>query len=386
MVKRSVTEKIISYAHQYPVVTITGPRQSGKTTLCKYLFKDKAYFSLEDLNTRQYAQSDPIGFLKECVTHGAVIDEIQRLPDLLSFIQGIVDDNQKNGLFILTGSQNFQLMSGISQSLAGRTALVTLLPFSYEEVYENKKIDIPQLLYKGFYPRIFDQNLNPTEALSFYVSTYIERDVRSILEVRNLNTFETFLKLCAARTGQILNLSSLGNDCGLNHNTVKQWINVLETSHVIFLLRPHFKNFSKRLIKSPKLYFIDVGLACYLLEIENQKQIQNHPLKGSLFETFVVAELLKKRFNSGKKSNLFYFRDNIGNEVNIIIDKGLEQIPIEVKSSQTIYPESFKNINYYYRLNLSSENKGILIYGGSEKQNRTNLKIVPYPNISNINL
>ena len=386
MIKRSVTEKVISLSGQYPVVTITGPRQSGKTTLCKNLFKDKAYFSLENLNTRQYAQSDPVGFLNECVIHGAVIDEIQRVPDLLSYIQGIVDNKKQNGLFILTGSQNFQLMSGISQSLAGRTALVTLLPFSYEEVYKNKRIDIPQLLYKGFYPRIFDQNLNPYDALSFYVSTYLERDVRSILEVRNLNTFEIFLKLCSARTGQILNLSSLGNDCGLAHNTVKQWINVLETSHIIFLLRPHFKNFSKRLIKSPKLYFTDVGLACYLLEIENQKQIQNHPLKGSLFETFVVAELLKKRFNAGKKGNLFYFRDNIGKEVDIIIDKGLEQIPVEVKSGQTIHSELFKNINYYYRLNRTSENKGILIYGGSEKQKRTLYQVVPYPHISDINL
>ncbi|MCD4813869.1 ATP-binding protein [bacterium] len=386
MIKRTVEEKVISYARQYPVVTITGPRQSGKTTLCKKLFKSLKYLSLENLTTRQYAQDDPVGFLAECTKTGAIIDEIQRAPDLPSYIQGAVDQEKRNGLFVLTGSQNFELMTSVSQSLAGRTALVTLLPFSYNELYKNKSADIFEMLYQGFYPRIFDQKLNPTEAMSFYVSTYLERDIRTILNVKDLSTFEVFLKLCAARNGQILNFSAIANDCGINHNTAKQWISVLEASHIIYLLKPHYKNFNKRLIKAPKLYFLDVGLAAYLLEIENSKHFTNHPLRGALFEAFVVSELLKKRFNSGKKSNLYYFRDNIGNEVDVIADKGTIQIPIEIKSGKTINEGYFKGIEYYYRLNKSADNNGLLVYGGEEKQKRTKYRVIPYKSIHQIEI
>lgn len=384
MIKRTVAQKVLDYARQYPVVTITGPRQSGKTTICKELFKTLSYYSLENLTIRQYAQDDPKGFLNDCMKKGAVIDEIQRAPNLPSYIQEVVDHNKKNGQFILIGSQNFEVMDSISQSLAGRTALVTLLPFSYDEIYKKKRITLSSVLYRGFYPRIFDQKLNPTEALSFYVSTNLERDVRSLLAIKNLSAFELFLKLCAARTGQILNLSSLGNDCGINHNTARQWLSVLEASHIIYLLKPHFKNFNKRLIKAPKLYFIDVGLAAYLLDIEQERHLSNHPLKGALFESFVVAELLKQRLHHGKKSNLYFFRDNTGHEIDVIIDKGIEQIPVEIKAGQTINHDYFKGIEYYYRLNPASAGKGRVIYGGDEKQQRSQVSVIPYHAISSL--
>lgn len=250
IIARNVADKVRRFASQYPVVTITGPRQSGKTTLCRMLFGDKQYVSLEDIDERQYAEKDPRGFLNR-FPGGAVIDEIQRVPDLLSYIQTMVDEKQKDGLFIITGSQQSELLERISQSLAGRTALVRLLPFSYDEIYGNKDASsrsLEQVLYTGFYPRIFDKQLNPTEAMLFYVNTYVERDLRLLINVQDLSKFEIFLKLCAGRTGQILNLSALGNDAGINHATVKRWISVLEASYIVKLLRPYYKNFNKRLI------------------------------------------------------------------------------------------------------------------------------------------
>lgn len=384
MIKRELESKILSFAQQYPVVTITGPRQSGKTTLCKKLFADKEYFSLENLTTRNWAQNDPIGFLSKCCEKGAVIDEFQKVPDLCSYIQGIVDEKSINGQFILTGSQNFELMNQVSQSLAGRTALARLLPFSYSEIYKDRRISIDEVLYTGFYPRIFDQNLNPTEAMSFYLSTYLERDVRGLLNIRDLSTFEVFLKLCASRTGQILNLASISDECGISHNTAKSWLSVLEASHIIFLLRPHFKNFKKRLIKSPKLYFTDIALALYLLDVESVDHVSNHPLKGAFFESFIVAEFLKNRFNKGKKSNLYYFRDSNGNEIDIVVDKGTMQIPVEIKVSQTIREDFFKTINMYKSLNSSCSDKGVIIYGGNEEQFRTENTVIPYNLINSL--
>ncbi|MFQ5787460.1 MAG: ATP-binding protein, partial [Thermodesulfobacteriota bacterium] len=333
MIERAVKKQVLRLTKQYPVVTITGPRQSGKTTLCQALFPDKPYVSLENPDNRRVAVKDPRQFLAD-FPDGVVLDEIQKAPELLSYIQGIVDEKKKEGMFIITGSQQFELMDSITQSLAGRTALVNLLPFSYEEIYSQKKRrpDINKLLFKGFYPRIFDKKLNPTEALAFYTSTYLERDVRSIIQVQDLSRFEMFLKICATQTGQILNLSHLSNECGIAVNTVKSWLSVLEASYIIFLLRPHHKNFRKRLIKSPKLYFIDVGLAAYLLDIQDETHVKNHPLRGFLFETFIVAEILKKRFNNIKTPNIYYFRDNVGNEVDVLIDMGSEVIPIEIKS------------------------------------------------------
>ena len=378
MIDRELSEKVRQLAAQYPVVTITGPRQSGKTTLCRMLFQERAYVSLEDLDQRDFARQDPRGFLNR-FPQGAVIDEIQRVPELLSYIQTIVDREQQEGLFILTGSQQFELLEGIAQSLAGRTALLRLLPFSLAEAYGSrlKDVDLDQVLYTGFYPRIFDKGLNPTEAMGFYVNTYVERDVRSLLHVRDLSRFEVFIKLCAGRTGQILNLSSLGNDCGINHATAGNWISVLEASYVVKLLRPYYKNFNKRLIKSPKLYFLDTGLACFLLDIQHSGQLAAHPLRGALFESFVVAEMLKKRFNAAQTDNLFIFRDNLGNEVDLLWDQGLKPVPVEIKAGQTVTRDALKGLVYFSKLAQGVET-AYLVYGGDESYVRQDVRVTSW--------
>ncbi len=348
------------------------------------LFPEKAYVSLENIDDRQFAKNDPKGFLSR-FPKGAVIDEIQRVPDLLSYIQSIVDETQAEGFFILTGSQQFELLENISQSLAGRTALVRLLPLTLAEAYgvECDSIPLDHVLYTGFYPRIFDKKLNPGEAMQFYVNTYVERDLRLLINIKNLSKFEIFLKLCAGRTGQILNLSSLGNDCGLNHATIKSWISVLEASYIIKLLRPFYKNFNKRLIKSPKLYFLDTSLASFLLDINDEKQMNTHPLRGSLFENFVVSEFLKNRFNNGQTDNLFFFRDNTGNEVDLICDHGQKTDAVEIKSAQTIAPDFFKGLCFFSKLSGDIRNR-IVIYGGSSSYLRENFHVTGWRDIGKI--
>lgn len=384
MITREISKKTLQLAKQYPVVTITGPRQSGKTTLCRMLFKKKDYVSLEDIDERNFAIQDPRGFLNR-FPDGAVIDEVQRVPDLLSYIQTIVDKKQKEGFFILTGSQQFELLETISQSLAGRTALIKLLPFTFYEAYGNRKRTpaLDKVIYTGFYPRIFDKKLNPTEAMSFYINTYVERDLRMLINVKDLSKFEIFLRLCAGRTGQILNFSSIGNDCGVNHATIKSWIAVLEASYIVKLLRPYYKNFNKRLVKSPKLYFLDTGLASFLLDIQNETQLKTHPLKGHLFESFVVSELLKSRFNVGKTDNLYYFRDNIGNEVDLVCNDGHKVNQMEIKSGQTISSDFFKGLNYFSALN-NNISHSYLIYGGMESYVRHGVNITSWRDIGNI--
>ena len=380
MIARDLSKKLKEYSNNYPVVTITGPRQSGKTTLCRKLFNKHDYYTLEDLDVRTRAVQDPRTFLEGCLKKGAVLDEIQRAPELTSYIQGIVDEQNINGQFILTGSQNFQLFNTISQSLAGRTALATLLPFSFGEVYKKRKVSIDQVLFNGFYPRIHDKGLNPSELLGFYMSTYLERDIRSLINIKDLSKFELFLKLCASRTGQILNMSNISNDCGITHNTAKSWLTLLEASYVIHFVRPHHRNFRKRLVKSPKLYFIDVGLAAYLLDIFSESHVANHPLRGALFETFIVSEILKQRFNSGQKSNLYYFRDNVGNEVDLIMDYGIDVICIEIKAGKTVNQDYFKGINYYNKLN-DRIRKSIIVYGGPESYSHAGCEIISYLDI-----
>ena len=382
MIKRLLSRKLQAYCRQYPVVTVTGPRQSGKTTLCKALFPGKKYISLESLDVRERARNDPRSFLREAADTGAILDEIQRAPELTSYIQEIVDEKNKPGHFILTGSQNFHLLNTVTQSLAGRTALAVLLPFSYGEIYGSKSVSIDDVLYRGFYPRIHDKKLNPTEALSFYVSTYLERDIRALINIKDLSKFEAFLKLCAARVGQIVNLSNLANDCGINHNTAKNWLSVLEASYVIFLIRPHHANFGKRLIKAPKLYFIDVGLAAYLLEIQSARHVASHPLRGNLFENFVVAELLKARLNNGFTSNLYFFRDNIGNEVDILLDYGTVFKPIEIKLGRTINDSFFKNLRFYHKINPKRCGRPVLVYGGEENHKYMGCDVISYRDIS----
>ncbi len=301
MIKRKIEPVLKRLISHYPVVTITGPRQSGKTTLCKLAFPDYQYVNLEALDIRDFAKNDPRGFLEQ-YGHHVILDEIQRTPEILSYIQVVVDERNEPGQFVITGSQQFEVISNLTQTLAGRTALLKLLPFSISEIqgsYDVSSID--KLILTGFYPRIYDMSLNPTQALGDYIVTYVERDLRQIVNIRDLSLFEKFLKLCAGRIGQVLNLSSLANDVGVSHSTARAWISLLEASFIVFLLPPWFGNVSKRLIKSPKIYFYDVGLASYLLGLENEKQVMRDPLRGSLFENMVLMEILKYRYNRGKK-------------------------------------------------------------------------------------
>jgi len=385
MIKREASRKILQYAKQYPVVTITGPRQSGKTTLCKMLFPDISYVNMESIDERNFASADPKGFLAR-FPDGVVIDEIQRVPDLLSYIQVDVDEKKQPGRYIVTGSQNFELLNTISQSLAGRTAIVKLLPLSLSEIRRTNQISsMDKFLYTGGYPRIYDMNLDPTEALAFYVSTYVERDLRTLINIKDLSRFEVFLKLCAGRTGQLLNLTSLGNDCGVNHNTIKSWISILEASFLIKLLQPYYRNFNKRLIKSPKLYFLDTGLAAFLLGIRNEQHLQSHPLRGALFETFVVSELLKKRLNQGKTENLYFFRDNKGNEVDVVMDYGSSLSLVEIKSGQTIDPVFFKGLKYFNEIS-GQANKSILVYGGKETRKQEGVKVIAWQDMESLHI
>ena len=378
MFTRLLQKKLVSLSKQYPVVTITGPRQSGKTTLVKMAFPEKAYVSLETPDSFEFAETDPRGFLNQ-LTAGAIIDEIQRIPKLLSYIQTIVDDKQKNGLFILTGSQQFLLLDKVTQSLAGRTALLTLCPFNSEELRKNNIAgkNLYTQLSSGGYPRIYDQKLNPAEWYNNYITTYVERDVRSIKNIGNLSTFTRFLKMCAARSGQLLNLSELGNDCGINHNTAKSWISVLEASCIIFLLQPHFANFNKRLIKSPKLYFLDTGVLCYLLNIKDPMAILTSSYRGQIFETFVISELVKYYANRGARASIYFWRDKTGHEIDCIIDENNKLIPIEIKAGETITGDYFKNLEFWKSLS-SKQEKGFVVYGGDEVQKREKAAVVPW--------
>ena len=346
MYQRDITPILSRLFKEYPVITLTGPRQAGKTTLCRNTFAQHDYVNLEDIELRAFANQDPKGFLNQ-YQKGLIIDEIQHAPDLPSYIQVRVDESQKNGQYILTGSQQFEVTNSINQSLAGRTALLRLLPLSYEEVYYNdKKTSLQEILYKGFYPRILANDLNPTEASSFYLNTYVERDLRQLAQLKNLQQFELFLKLCATQVGQLVNYSRLANDCGVDQKTVKHWLSLLNASYIIYLVPPHFQNFRKRLTKLSKLYFFDVGLASYLLGIHQPELIDRHPLRGALFENFIITEILKGRYNQGKVSNIYFFRDHVGNEVDIVLDYGDKVTSIEIKSAQTVNSSFYKGLNY----------------------------------------
>ena len=385
IIDRTIETVLINLSRQYPVVTVTGPRQSGKTTLCRKLFPQKPYANLETPDIRQFAVDDPRGFLSQ-FPEGAVLDEIQRTPDLVSYIQPIVDEVGGEGLFILTGSQQFEVSNTINQSLAGRTALVKLLPFSLAEIENSFSCpDKDGLMHRGFYPRIWDRQLDPNQALGDYFETYIERDLRQLITIKDLNLFQRFIKLCAGRIGQLLNFSNLANDAGVSHTTAKSWLSVLEASYIIFLLQPYHRNISKRLVKSPKLYFYDVGLASFLLGIENEMQLARDPLRGSLFENMVIAEALKHRFHHGKRSNLFFYRDSKGNEVDLILANEPDLFPVEIKSGMTITRDYFKGINHFIKLfpdNLP--NGGGIVYGGENSQDRTNISIVPFRGLSDL--
>lgn len=367
MIKRDITTELVEAAGEYPVVTIFGPRQSGKTTLVQMTFPEKMYYSLEDPDVLMAAETDPRGFLSG-LPEGGVLDEIQRLPGLLSYIHGIVDREQKTGMFILTGSHQPGLHQSVSQSLAGRTAVLTLLPFSLAELSNYRKNWEPfELIVKGSYPRLHDKNLKPSRFFNGYIQTYIERDVRALVNLKELRPFQQFFTLLAGRIGQIINYTSLSNDVGVSSTTIKNWISVLKASFVVFELPPFFENIRKRVVKSPKIYFTDVGLAAFLLGIETSDQVSRDPLRGGLYENLIILEILKSRLNCGKRPELFFYRDTHGNEVDLIIRAARNLIPIEIKSAVTFTPDFLKGIEQFRKIAGDRCSKGYILYNGYDQ-------------------
>lgn len=382
MYRRLIETELTVLAKSYPVVTVLGPRQSGKTTLVQKAFPKKPYVNLELPDVRAFAEADPRAFFRE-YPEGAVLDEIQRIPSLLSYIQDIVDRAKKPGLFILTGSYQLLLHAAITQSLAGRTALLKLLPLSLVELGETQN-SLDQLMLKGFLPRVHAENLEPTRAYRNYFQTYIERDVRQLIQVKELSVFQRFIKLCAGRVGQLLNMSGLAGEVGISSQTIQHWLSILEASFIFFKLAPYFENFGKRVIKTPKLYCMDVGLLCSLLDIETETQLRRDPLRGQIFENLVVMESIKSCFNRGRESSLYYFRDHHQNEVDLIYKRGHELIPIEIKSSETFHPSFLKGVHYFQQLVAKRAPKGFLIYGGAHEQTIGSAAVYSFQSVDQI--
>ncbi len=399
MIKRHLQSILERSTKWFPVVTLTGPRQSGKTTLAKAAFPNARYVSLEDPAQHKLALEDARGFLNQFGSDQVILDEAQRVPELFSYIQGIVDQNNRSGQYILTGSQNFLLLEKITQSLAGRCAICHLLPFSRRELLRGDLVeperiieaarqghrhkasevsDLFTVLWTGGYPRIHDKHIPAQQWLAGYVQTYIERDVRSIVNVGDLEAFGRFVRLCAGRSGQLLDLTGLGNDCGVDSKTVKRWLSILETSFIIKLLRPYHKNFHKRHIKSPKLYFLDSGLLCYLLGIQKPEEILIHSSRGAIFETWVISEFFKSYYHAGNQPQMYYFRDTNRNEIDLLLESGSEVLPVEIKSGQTIHSEFFKGLQYWRELTDSPDARAVLIHGGDNPTEYKGTTVIPW--------
>lgn len=386
MVFRDLQPVLETRFANYPVVTLTGPRQSGKSTLCRMTFPELPWVNFEPLDTRSFAATDPRGFLAR-YPDGAIFDEIQRVPELVSYIQDAVDISpDRNSRFILTGSQNLALSHLVTQSLAGRTALLNLLPFSIHETSPYAQTaNIDEVLYTGFYPRIYEQKLNPTQMLGDYYETYVERDVRQLLEIRNLTAFQRFIHLCAGRVGQLLNLQNLGAEAGVSHTTAKEWLSVLQATFVVFLLQPFHENISKRLVKTPKLYFYDVGLASYLIGAREPSHLNVHPLRGALFENLVVMEFLKARLHQGLRSDWYFFRDSQGLEVDLLEDLGGNQMrAVEIKAAQTFDVGWMNNIQKLSAILPQKSLKKHVIYAGETKQRIHDVELSNYKDIANL--
>jgi len=385
LIPREIGESVLQRGREYPVVSITGPRQSGKTTLAKMLFPDHAYVSLERPDYREQAEDDPNRFLRS-FGGGLILDEVQRAPDLFSYIQVIVDEHPQPGRFVLTGSQNFLLLEKISQSLAGRVAIFRLPPFSFAELQNSPYAhdDLDSYLFSGTYPPVYDRGYEARAWYMDYVQTYIERDVRSVRRVTDLSVFQKFLGLCAGRVGQLLNLNSLASDCGISHNTARDWMSVLEASYLVFRLQPYHVNFNKRIVKQPKLFFLDTGLVCALLGLESAEQLGQHYLRGSIFESFVISELVKARWVKGQIGNGNFWRDRHGHEVDYLIESGGDLVPVEIKSGETIRNSMFDGLLYWTRLAGIPEESGLLVYGGKEDQRRSRGRVLGWTRLAEL--
>ncbi len=383
MIPRQATTTLQRLAKGFPIIAITGPRQSGKTTLAKHVFPNKTYVSLENPDELEFANTDPRRFLAR-FEYGAILDEVQRCPALLSWLQNLADERAVMGDFVLTGSSQFELVAGITQSLAGRVGRVELLPLTVNELKASGKLppELNTLLLQGGYPSLYDRDLNPQDWFGNYIATYIERDVRQLIGVRDLSQFQRFVKMCAARSGQLLNLTALGADCGLSATTAREWLSVLEASYLVTRLQPHHENFGKRLVKSPKLYFLDVGLMAWLLGIRDANTLDTHSSRGALFETFVVSELVKQRLNQGQASDLYFWRDSTGHEVDVLIDTPEGRQAIEIKSGSTFASDWPKGLQKWQALAGAGTRPGQIIFGGNASYQRENYAVLSWQDIT----
>ena len=372
MIQRTLTQRLLQMAKYFPIVTLTGPRQSGKSTLLKQTFPNYSYVSLEDIDMREFAMADPHGFLATYSSR-VIIDEAQRVPSLLSYLQTHVDSSEETGLYLLAGSQNFQLMESVNQSLAGRTAILRLLPFSHIEMARGGILpeSVNEEIFTGGYPRIFDKGIPPTDYYSFYLQTYVERDVRQLKNIGDLSRFVRFLKLCAGRIGNLLNLSSLANECGISVGTASSWLSILEASYICYRLQPDWNNFAKRLVKTPKLYFYDTGFACSLLGITRAEQLDTHFLRGGLFENMVVNAFVKQGWNAGRETDLRFWRDSQGNEVDLLVYDGDQPSAYEIKSGATFNADFFTTLVKWSALSQTPVERLNVIYGGDTSMHTT---------------
>lgn len=381
MIPRKAEDEIRVLAAHFKAVAVVGPRQSGKTTLVRSVFGNKPYVNLENPDMQRYAIEDPRGFLSNYPL-GAVLDEAQRAPELFSYLQQILDETTSHGLFIITGSNNFLLQESISQSLAGRIGYLYLLPLSLIEI-RDKGTNSNTLLFKGGYPALYNEETDPVKWYANYIRTYVERDVRQLKNIADLITFERFLRLCSGRIGQLLNMSGLAVEVGVDVKTIGSWISVLESSFIVFRLQPYHENYNKRIVKMPKLYFYDTGLAVALLGVENPDQLALHPFRGNLFENMIVGDFLKRRFNAGKSNNLFFWRDNVGNEIDLLLARGDIRIPIEIKSGKTVTGDYFKGIQFWNK--MTKTEGGFIVYDGDMIQKRSNgITVVPFKEMNTI--
>ena len=382
MIPRIATSTLTRLAKGFPVIALTGPRQSGKTTLAKHVFPNKTYVSLENPEELEFAQKDPKRFLAR-FKEGAILDEVQRCPSLLSWLQGLVDERSRMGDFVLTGSSQFELVAGITQSLAGRVGRVELLPLSIQELAQAHQLpsQLNTCLLQGGYPSIYDRQVSPQDWFSNYIATYIERDVRQLIAVRDLTQFQRFVKMCAARSGQILNLAALGADCGLSASTAREWLSVLEASYLVTRSQPYYQNFGKRLVKTPKLYFLDVGLMAWLIGIRDTVTLDTHVSRGALFETFVVSELIKRQYNQGQNADLYFWRDSVGNEIDLLLDTPQGLQAIEIKSGSTFASDWIKGFKVWKRNTQVNTLIPRIIYGGTDSYDREGHQVMGWPDI-----